>query len=124
MKKLFLLFALGISHAALAITPLVTDAYTQPQIFSNWLLNRCAGKVSSDKAFTDDAFKSASAWLEASHLPVDAFNEGDRLIDDYLNMDLTGSIAGNFGMMKCTLLSQSQDAKTVYRKYSASHEAE
>ncbi|PEI02931.1 hypothetical protein CRM79_06730 [Pantoea agglomerans] len=124
MKKLFLLFALGISHAALAITPLVTDAYTQPQIFSNWLLNRCAGKVSSDKAFADDAFKSASAWLEASHLPVDAFNEGDRLIDDYLNMDLTGSIAGNFGMMKCTLLSQSQDAKTVYRKYSASHEAE
>jgi len=124
MKKPFLLFALVISHAALAISPPATDAYTQPQIFSNWLLNRCAGKVSSDKAFTDDAFKSASAWLEASHLPVDAFSEGDRLIDDYLKMDLTGSIAGNFRMLKCTLLSQSQDAKTVYRKYSASHEAE
>jgi len=124
MKKPFLLFALGISHAALAISPPATDAYTQPQIFSNWLLNRCAGKVSSDKAFTDDAFKSASVWLEASHLPVDAFSEGDRLIDDYLKMDLTGSIAGNFRMLKCTLLSQSQDAKTVYRKYSASHEAE
>ncbi|MDQ1211423.1 T6SS amidase immunity protein Tai4 family protein [Pantoea anthophila] len=124
MKKPFLLFALVISHAALAISPPATDAYTQPQIFSNWLLNRCAGKVSSDKAFTDDAFKSASAWLEASHLPVDAFSEGDRLIDDYLKMDLTGSIAGNFGMLKCTLLSQSQDAETVYRKYSASHEAE
>lgn len=124
MKIPFLLFALGISHAALAISPPATDAYTQPQIFSNWLLNRCAGKVSSDKAFTDDAFKSASVWLEASHLPVDAFSEGDRLIDDYLKMDLTGSIAGNFRMLKCTLLSQSQDAETVYRKYSASHEAE
>ena len=122
MKKPFLLLALVISHAALAISPPATDAYTQPQIFSNWLLNRCAGKVSSDKAFTDDAFKSASAWLEASHLPVNAFSEGDRLIDDYLKMDLTGSIAGNFRMLKCTLLSQSQDAKTVYRKYSASHE--
>ncbi|KAF6667261.1 hypothetical protein HFD92_03885 [Pantoea sp. EKM101V] len=124
MKKPFLLFALVISHAALAISPPATDAYTQPQIFSNWLLNRCAGKISSDKAFTDDAFKSASVWLEASHLPVDAFSEGDRLIDDYLKMDLTGSSAGNFGMLKCTLLSQSQDAETVYRKYSASHEAE
>lgn len=122
MKKPFLLLALVISHAALAISPPATDAYTQPQIFSNWLLNRCAGKVSSDKAFTDDAFKSASVWLEASHLPVNAFSEGDRLIDDYLKMDLTGSIAGNFRMLKCTLLSQSQDAKTVYRKYSASHE--
>lgn len=122
MKKPFLLLALVISHAALAISPPATDAYTQPQIFSNWLLNRCAGKVSSDKAFTDDAFKSASVWLEASHLPVDAFSEGDRLIDDYLKMDLTGSIAGNFRMLKCTLLSQSHDAETVYRKYSASHE--
>lgn len=122
LKKFVMLFALTIFRTALAISPPATDAYTQPQIFSNWLLNRCAGKISSDKAFTDDAFKSASVWLEASHLPVDAFSEGDRLIDDYLKMDLTGSIAGNFRMLKCTLLSQSHDAETVYRKYSASHE--
>lgn len=124
MKKIFMLFFLGTSPAALAISPSAIDAYTQPQIFSNWLLTRCAGKAASDTAFRDDAFKSASAWLEASHLPVDAFSDGDRLIDDYLKTDLTGSVAGNFRMLKCTLLSQSQDAKTVYSKYSASPEQE
>ncbi|NEG62567.1 hypothetical protein GQQ23_09495 [Pantoea agglomerans] len=117
MKKFLMLFALTLSPAALAITPPAPDSFKQPEIFSNWLLNRCAGKVATDKAFTDDAFKSASAWLEVSHLPVEAFSDGDKLINAYLKMNLTGSVTGNFNMMKCTLLSQSQDAKTLYNKY-------
>lgn len=119
-----MLFALTLSPAVLAITPPVPDSFKQPQIFNNWLLNRCVGKASNDKAFSDDAFKSASAWLEVSHLPVKAFSDGDKLINAYLRMDLTGSVKGSFNMMKCTLLSQSQDAKTVYNKYSASHKPE
>ncbi|MGJ0478735.1 T6SS amidase immunity protein Tai4 family protein [Pantoea agglomerans] len=117
MKKLLMLFALTLSSAVLAITPPSPDAFKQPQIFSNWLLSRCAGKAATDKAFTDDAFKSASAWSELSHLPVNAFSEGDKLINAYLKMNLTGSVSGNFNMMKCTLLSQSQDAKVLYEKY-------
>jgi len=117
MKKLLMLLALTLSPAVLAITPPAPDAFRQPQIFSNWLLNRCAGKASTDKAFTDDAFKSASAWLEVSHLPVEAFSDGDKLINAYLKMNLAGSVSGNFNMMKCTLLSQSQDAKVLYEKY-------
>jgi len=117
IKKLLILLALTSSPAALAITPPAPDSFKQPQIFSNWLLNRCAGKATTDKAFTDDAFKSASAWLEISHLPVEAFSEGDKLINDYLKMNLTGSVSGNFNMMKCTLLAQSQDAESLYNKY-------
>ncbi|MEB5704242.1 T6SS amidase immunity protein Tai4 family protein [Pantoea anthophila] len=117
MKKVLILLALISSPAALAITPPAVNSFTQSQIFSNWLLSRCAGKVSAEKAFTDDAFKSASAWLEASHLPVDAFTDGDKLISAYLKMNLTGSVAGNFNMMKCTLLSQSKDANALYNKY-------
>lgn len=117
MKKVLMLFALTLSPAVLAITPPAPDAFKQPQIFSNWLLNRCAGKASTDKAFTDDAFKSASAWSEVSHLPVEAFSDGDKLINAYLKMNLTGSVSGNFNMMKCTLLSQSQDAQMLYEKY-------
>ena len=117
MKKLLILLALTSSPAALAITPPAPDSFKKPQIFSNWLLNRCAGRATTDKAFTDDAFKSASAWLEISHLPVEAFSEGDKLINDYLKMNLTGSVSGNFNMMKCTLLAQSQDAESLYNKY-------
>jgi len=119
-----MLLALMLSPAVLAINPPAPDAFKQPQIFSNWLLNRCAGKASTDKAFTDDAFKSASVWLEVSHLPIEAFSDGDKLISAYLKMNLTGSVSGNFNMMKCTLLSQSQDAKTVYSMYSALHKPE
>ncbi|MFV9667384.1 hypothetical protein CKF43_13665 [Pantoea graminicola] len=117
MKKLLMLLALTLSPAVLAITPPAPDSFKQPQIFSNWLLNRCAGKAATDKVFSDDAFKSASAWLEVSNLPVEAFSDGDKLINAYLKMDLTGSVKGSFNMMKCTLLSQSQDAKVLYEKY-------
>lgn len=117
MKKFLMLFALTLSPAVLALTPPAPDSFKQPQIFSNWLLNRCAGKAASDKAFSDDAFKSASAWLEVSHLPVEAFSDGDKLINAYLKMNLSGSVKGSFNMMKCTLLSQSQDAQAIYKKH-------
>ncbi|MFV9686035.1 T6SS amidase immunity protein Tai4 family protein [uncultured Pantoea sp.] len=78
------------------------------------------GKISADNAFTDDAFNSASAWLEVNHLPVDAFIDRDKWVSTYLKMDLSGSVKGSFNMMKCTLLSQSQDAKSLYEKYKKS----
>ncbi|WP_312042831.1 T6SS amidase immunity protein Tai4 family protein [Erwinia sp.] len=115
--KLLLLLALALSPVVFAITPPNLDAYQQPQILSNWLLSRCAGKISTDKAFTDDAYKSASAWLERSHLPIEAFNDGDRLISDYLKMKLSGADKSNLNMMKCTLLAQSQDAMEIFEKY-------
>jgi hypothetical protein len=112
-----MLCSLVVSPVTLAITPPDLESFKQSQIFSNWLLNLCEGKVATEKAFTNDAFKSASAWLEASNLTVEAFNAGDHLINDYLKMNITGSIAGNFNMLKCTLLSQSEDAKAIYNKY-------
>ncbi len=117
MRNLLLLIVLTASPMAFAITPPTIDSYSQPQVFKNWLLDRCTGKISADKNFKSDAFKSASVWLEHSKLPIEAFNDGDKLINQYLNMKLTGAVEGNFNVLKCTLLSQSEDALTVFDKY-------
>lgn len=105
------------SPVVLAVSQLPMDSFSQPQLFQNWLLNRCIGKASTDKTMKEDAYKSASAWLEYSHLPVEAFNGGDKLIDKYLKINLTGSVEGNFKVLTCTLLSQSKDAISIFNKY-------
>lgn len=115
--KIILLLLLAISPSVFAVTPPSLASYQQPQVFKNWLLNRCAGKISTDKAFTDDAYKSAAVWLEASRLPIEAFNDGDKLISDYIKLSLSSSDKNNLNMLKCTLLSQSQDAQKLVRKY-------
>ncbi|MEW5290789.1 T6SS amidase immunity protein Tai4 family protein [Erwinia papayae] len=117
MKK-FLIITLLVSPVAFAIVPPKMDSFTQPQIFQNWLQNRCVGKITQDESLKDDAFKSASAWLEVSHLPVDAFNDGGRLIDEYLKINFTGSAKADFKVLKCSLLSNSEEQKSIYSKYS------
>lgn len=116
MRKSWVICLMLISTAHAASPPAI-QTFQPLQIFQNWLLDRCIGKVLADKAVREDAFKSASVWLEHSKLPIEAFNDGDKLINEHLNMKLTGAVEGDFNVLKCTLVSQSKDAQHVYDKY-------
>ncbi|WP_338560774.1 T6SS amidase immunity protein Tai4 family protein [Erwinia sp. E_sp_B04_7] len=119
MKKI-LLILLGISAASpvFAMTFPAMDSFSQSEVYENWIQNRCTGKISSSKVLQNDAFKSAATWLEVSQLPVGAFNEGDTLIDNALKIKLSGSTGGEFKVLKCSLISQSKEAKEIFNKYS------
>lgn len=117
MKKIIFVFGLISSSAVMAVTPPAMDSFKQPEVFQNWLQNRCIGKISQDEKLKDDAFKSAASWLEVSRLSIDAFHEGDLLIDNYLKLKMSGSTGGEYNVLKCTLASQSKESKAIFDKY-------
>ncbi|EPZ5302229.1 T6SS amidase immunity protein Tai4 family protein, partial [Cronobacter sakazakii] len=71
-------------HTALAQPLASISEFTQPQIFTEWVQNRCMGHIADSVALKEDANASAAAWLEASELPVEAFNEADTIITQAL----------------------------------------
>ncbi|WP_345830311.1 T6SS amidase immunity protein Tai4 family protein [Erwinia sp. HDF1-3R] len=119
MKKFLLITCIFITPMVKAVTPPALDRLPQPQIFQNWILDRCAGKITFDKGFRDDAFKSASVWLEYSKLPVDAFNDADKLIDESLKTKLTGSVDADFKVFKCNSISQGNEQRIIFKKYNS-----
>ncbi|EOW6772418.1 hypothetical protein ACOZ06_003588 [Cronobacter muytjensii] len=80
MLRHILFFALCISHAALAQLLAPVSEFTQPQIFTEWVQSRCIASIADSAALKADANASAAAWLEASVLPVEAFNVADAVI--------------------------------------------
>lgn len=117
MKSLLLILSLIFTPLAFALTPPEMDSFSQSDIFSNWLQNRCIGKIATSERLKDDAFKSASAWLEVSHLSINAFQDGNGLIDNYLKLKLSGEQGGEFNVLKCTLVSKSKEANAIFKKY-------
>lgn len=95
------------------------DTFSQAQMYTHWIENRCIGKLAYGKALTDDAFNSASAWLEFGDLPIEAYNDGDAVIDRYLKVKLSGSVPGTFRVLQCTLIAASPDVRRLYNKYEA-----
>ena len=118
MKPIAFIAGLLFTTTVFALTLQVPASFKQSDIFQNWLQSRCIGNISPDTELRHDAFKSAAAWLEVSQLPVGAFNEGDTLIDNALKIKLSGSTGGEFKVLKCSLISQSKEAKEIFNKYS------
>lgn len=118
MKKkgllaLTMIFLSPLVHSASLPAP---DSFGQKAIFHNWLLSRCIGKINGE-VLKEDAFKSAAAWLEQSRLPIDAFEQGNKLIDEGLTVNLSGSVASQYNTLKCTLISQSHEADDLFSRY-------
>ncbi|ELW9442885.1 hypothetical protein R0595_003526 [Pluralibacter gergoviae] len=93
-----------------------TSSFTQQQIFTHWVENRCIGKITEDKSLISDANASAAAWLEVSSLPVEVFEQADTAIDKGLKEPLTGSTHYSYNVLKCTLIAQSRDIQSIYSK--------
>ena len=84
-------------------------------IYKNWVLSRCLSKVvpSSQK---QDALNTASAYLESSHLPLDAFLKAEPLITKFLEKNYSGSIKGTFNTKKCIDLYTSPALEKLYQQ--------
>ncbi|NCH36450.1 T6SS amidase immunity protein Tai4 family protein [Cronobacter sakazakii] len=106
-------------HAALAQPLASISEFTQPQIFSEWVQNRCMGHIADSVALKEDANASAAAWLEASELSVEAFNEADTIITQALKTPVGGTAKSDYRVLKCSLIAHSPEMTALYQKSAA-----
>ncbi|MCR1300489.1 MULTISPECIES: T6SS amidase immunity protein Tai4 family protein [unclassified Enterobacter] len=107
MKRLLLIVLALNTSAVNAQTLLDVSAFSQQQIFENWVQNRCIGKIADSKILKYDAEASAAAWLEASDLPAENFEKGDKAIASLLKETVGGTEPGNYQVLKCSLIANS-----------------
>ncbi|EOC5257274.1 T6SS amidase immunity protein Tai4 family protein [Enterobacter asburiae] len=107
MKRLLLLVLALNASAVYAQTLPDISAFSQQQIFENWVQNRCIGKIADSKALKADAEASAAAWLEASNLPVEGFEKADKVIVSLLKEKVGGTEPGHYQVLKCSLIANS-----------------
>lgn len=106
------MFAFSYALTALALPE--TADFTQEEIFTHWVENRCIGKITSDKNLISDANASAAAWLEVSKLPVEIYQQADAAIDKGLKEPLTGSTNATYNILKCTLIASSDEVQKIF----------
>ena len=114
MKKIFLATSIFISLSSTAHTLPEISSFSQQQIFTHWVQNRCVGKITQDKSLIADANASAAAWLEFSTLPVEEFQKADAIIDSELKEKIGGSVESPYQVLKCTLISQSDSIQNIF----------
>lgn len=104
MKRLLLLVLALNASVVYAQTLPDISAFSQQQIFENWVQNRCIGKIADSKALKADAEASAAAWLEASNLPAENFEKADKVIVSLLKEKVGGTEPGHYQVLKCSLI--------------------
>lgn len=109
----FVCFFVGDSIAAES----ATQSYSQPALLQNWVLSRCLAKAYPSKAAKEDAQLTASAYLEFGNVPIEAYDEGERLVDQYLRRHYSGVIKGQYNTMKCIDLFHGREVAELVRKY-------
>lgn len=111
----FLFFILFTSPVGSALPNLST--FSQQEIFIHWIENRCIAKIAETERLKQDANQSAAVWLEYSQLPVDAFNNADKLINEEGKISLSGSVKGEYNVLRCTLIANSTGAVKIYKSF-------
>ncbi len=115
-EKLIALTAfLSLSVAATTLPE--TKSFSQYEQYKHWVETRCIGKAFNNADITKDANISAAAWLETSSLPVDAFNEADKLIGAELKVKLSGLVEGDYNILRCSLIANSKAAEKIFKKF-------
>ncbi|WP_105638827.1 T6SS amidase immunity protein Tai4 family protein [Cronobacter dublinensis] len=104
-------------HAALAQPLASISDVSQPQIFTQWVQSRCIASIADSAALKADANASAAAWLEASELPVEAFNAADAVIAQALKTRVGGTAKTDYRVLKCALIAQSADVQALYQQF-------
>ncbi|HWV14596.1 MAG TPA: T6SS amidase immunity protein Tai4 family protein [Cellvibrio sp.] len=88
----------------------------QKKIYKNWVLSKCIGTAFSEERVRQDAFNSASAYLELSRLPIESLTAAEPLIKQFLARDYRGSIPGSFQTKACLDLFYSNELETLCRE--------
>jgi len=116
MKALLAVLLVMTSSVLCAQTLPKVNSFSQQQMFSNWVQNRCIGKIADSESLKNDAMASASAWLEAINVSAELFEEADKTIDNQLQEKLGGSLPGKYQVLKCTLIANSEAINKIYGK--------
>lgn len=118
MKTTHIALALLLVSPMLLAEDIKIENLPQSEIYENWLISRCIGKSTDSEKTKQDAFRSASAYLEFSKLPMDAFEQGEKLAEQYANKNSQGSVKGSYHILDCLSLQSSSDAKAIFERYS------
>ncbi|BCQ22580.1 hypothetical protein NK8_06910 [Caballeronia sp. NK8] len=89
----------------------------QIALLKDWALSRCLAKMYADPVAKSDANATASAYLEKSNLPMDAYDAADRLASDYANRKYAGSIESGFGTKKCIDFFESEELRELATRH-------
>jgi len=116
MKTLLAVLLVVTSSVLCAQTLPKVNSFSQQGIFSNWVQNRCISKIADSESLKNDAMVSASAWLETSNVSAELFEEADKTIDNQLQEKIDGSLLGEYQVLKCTLIANSEAINKIYDK--------
>ena len=95
-----------------------TARYSEQILLKNWALSRCIGQAFGNQQTQQDAYNSASGYLEYGHAPIEAYDDIGKLITAFLAKKYAGSIPGTFHTMECIDLFHSKALADVVNKYS------
>ncbi|MCL2714021.1 MAG: type VI secretion system amidase immunity protein Tai4 [Alphaproteobacteria bacterium] len=119
MKRLLIAFLLG---ACLSTPGVAEDAvpptsrFSQTELLKNWALTVCLGSVVRDDADKRDAGVSATAYFQFSHVAVENFAELRKLALQYAGRKYSGSVPGDYNIMKCIDLFHSKELDGMARR--------
>jgi hypothetical protein len=112
------ILACTITSAGSAVaTESATQSYSQATLLQNWVLSRCLAKAYPSKVAKEDAQLTASAYLEFGNVPIEAYDEGERLVDQYLQRHYSGVVKGPYNTMKCIDLFHGKEVAALVRKF-------
>jgi hypothetical protein len=112
---------LGMTQNALAqgqTYPVYT--YSQKTLLKDWALSRCLGRVAADAKSRDDAYATASAYLEFGKQGAEEYDAITALVEKYVSKPYGGSIKSDFNTMKCIDLFQSKELDQFVNKVTRS----
>ena len=95
-----------------------TARYSEQTLLKNWALSRCIGQAFGNQQTRQDAYNSASGYLEYGQAPIEAYDDIGKLITIFLAKKYAGSIPGTFHTMECIDLFHSKALADVVGKYS------
>jgi hypothetical protein len=103
---------------ALPVHGQTPDSYSQKILLKNWALSRCLGQVYSDAKAKEDAYATASAYLEFGHQSIEAYDALTTVVNKYATAKFSGSVSSEFNTMKCIDLFNSNELDDLASKFS------
>ena len=91
--------------------------YKEWQLFSNAAFAICIGQAFRTKPVVEDAHRTASGYLEYSHMPFAAYLELQKQVGFWLDKKYPGKSGGSLQLMKCIDYYNSGDIRSLYNKF-------
>jgi len=92
------------------------DTYSQKTLLKDWALSRCLARIATDDKFRDDAYVTASAYLQFGEQGKEEYDTITALVEKYVSKHYSGSIKSDFNTMKCIDLFQSAELNQYVNK--------